>query len=175
MQDEAKALEKDPKDDSSEEENDANARIYELGYLLVPTIEEKDVPAMYGNLKEFIYSFQGEIISDEIPRMTSLAYPMLKVTANKREKFNTAYFAWIKFAMDSQKILELKKKLDLDPNLLRFLILKTVRENTIATKRFVGRDMVRRKTPVKKDAGDEVATPINKEEIDKEIDAMVAM
>ena len=38
---------------------------------------------------------------------------MLKVVANVRNKFNTAYLGWVKFTMDSDKILELKKKLDL--------------------------------------------------------------
>ena len=99
---------------------------------------------------------------------------MVKVIANVRNKFNTAYFGWIKFTMDSDKVLELKKKLDLDPNFIRFLILKTVKENTIATKRFVGRDNVHKKPSTKKDEN-EVVVPINKEEIDKEIDAMVAV
>ena len=41
--------------------------------------------------------------------MIQLAYSMVKVVANVRNKFNTAYFGWIKFAMDSDKILELKR------------------------------------------------------------------
>jgi len=75
-----------------------------------------------------------------------------------------------------RKSLELKKKLDLDPNMVRFLILKTVKENTVASKRFVHRDAVRRKVPTVKKEGEvsEEVAPINKEEVDKEIDAMVA-
>jgi len=78
--------------------------------------------------------------------------------------------------MDSQQVLELKKKLDLNPSLIRFLIIKTVKENTIAAKRFVYRDSVHRKASIKN--GEEISTEnkeINKEEIDKEIDAMVAI
>jgi len=55
------------------------------------------------------------------------------------------------------------------------LILKTVKENTIAAKRFVRGDMRGRRPRVEKNENDEIATPINKEEIDKEIDAMVAL
>jgi ribosomal protein S6 len=150
---------------------DVNGRVYELGYLLVPTIEEIDVPVQYGNLKELISSLGGVAISDEMPKMIPLAYSMVKVVSNIRNKFNTAYFGWTKFTMDAEKILELKKKLDLDPNFIRFLILKTVKENTIAAKRFVRSDVLHKK-PVKKT--DEEAMPINKEEVDKEIDAMVA-
>ena len=155
-------------------EEDVSSRVYELGYLLVPTIKEEDMGINYGNLKELISSFGGEIIGDEMPKMINLAYSMQKVTSNIRNKFNTAYFGWTKFAMSSEKVLELKKRLDLDPNFIRFLILKTVKENTIAAKRFVRGEMYKRPT-VKKNTENETVVPINKEEIDKEIDALVAV
>ena len=152
---------------------DGSSKIYELGYLLAPTIKEEDAPVSYGNLKELVSSFGGEIISDEMPKMVNLAYSMQKVISNIRNKFNTAYFGWIKFGMSSQKVLELKKHLDLNPNFIRFLILKTVRENTIATKRFVRRETYRKSKS--KSTENETVVPINKEEIDKEIDALVAV
>ncbi len=153
----------------------ADGRVYELGYLLVPTISPENVPINYGNLKDLIMKEGGEIISDEMPKEIELAYTMSKVIQNIRSKFNSAYFGWIKFEMNPEQVLELKKKLDLDRILIRFLILKTVRENTIAAKRFIQKDF-RRKMPIaKSERGEEVGTPINKEEIDKEIDAMVAV
>src|SRR3989344_9062899 len=106
-----------------------DARVYELGYLLVPTIKEEDLSAIYGNIKDLVSSFGGIVITDEMPKTISLAYSMAKVVANVRSKFNTAYFGWVKFTMSGEKVLELKKKLDLDPNFVRFLILKTVKEN----------------------------------------------
>jgi ribosomal protein S6 len=159
--------------DENEIKGDAVGRVYELGYLLVSTLSEEEVPAIFGNLKELIASFGGVTISDEMPKMMTLAYAMVKVLANIRNKFNTAYFGWIKFTMDSGKVLELKKKLDLDPNIIRFLILKTVKENTIAAKRFVRSDM-RRRPKMEKGEENETVVPINKEEIDKEIDALIA-
>lgn len=151
-----------------------NSRIYEVGYLLVPTLSEENMPITYGNLKDLVVSLGGEIISDEMPKMISLAYNMVKVYQNIRSKFDTAYFGWVKFEMDPQKVLELKKKLDADPNFIRFLILKTIRENTIAAKRFVHRDSKRKILVPKKEGENETSTPIDKEEIDKEIDAMIA-
>lgn len=152
---------------------DSNSRVYELGYLLVPTIEAEGIPAIYGNLKELILSLKGDVIADEMPKMMTLAYPMIKVISNIRNKFNTAHFGWVKFTMDSDKVLELKKLLDLDVNFVRFLILKTVKENTIAAKRFIRGDMRYRKPLMKRNEG-ETPIPINKEEVDKEIDALVA-
>ena len=159
--------------DEKEMLEDSNSKVYELGYLLVPTIKEEDVPINYGNLKELVISFGGEIITDEMPKMINLAYSIQKVTSNVRNKFNTAYFGWIKFIMKGEKVLELKKNLDLDPNLIRFLILKTIKENTIAAKRFIRGETYRR--PKLKSAENEVVVPINKEEIDKEIDALIAV
>ncbi|MDQ3076308.1 MAG: 30S ribosomal protein S6 [bacterium] len=160
------------------EKDNAQSRVYEVGYLLVPTLSTEEMPVIFGNLKDTIQSFGGEIIADEMPKMIDLAYQMLKVTQNVRSKFDNAYFGWIKFDMNADKVLELKTKLDLDPTMLRFLVLKTVRENTIATKRFVYKEggTVKRKPYSAKKEGEVEgeSAPINKEEIDKEIDALVS-
>jgi ribosomal protein S6 len=158
--------------ENNEENAGSNSRVYEVGYLLVPTLLEEEVPTVYGNIKELVSSFGGEMISDEMPRIMPLAYKMVKVVANVRNKFDSAYFGWVKFNMESDKVVELKKKLDLDPKIIRFLVLKTVKENTIAAKRFV-RGSVDKKPRAAKNENEEVA-PINKEEIDKEIDALIA-
>ena len=157
----------------SAENGSEDKRVYELSYLLVPTIAEGEVSATYTSLKDLVVSMGGEFIADDMPKMIPLAYEMVKVISNINNKFSNAYFGWTKFFMDPEKVLELKKKLDLDPNVIRFLILKTVKENTLASRRYVGRDSAYRK-PQKKSENDEVV-PINKEEIDKEIDAMVAV
>lgn len=164
----------------NKEENEisggTDARVYELGYLLVPTIKEEDVPATYGNLKELLISLNGEVITDEMPKMISLNYTMQKIVANVRNKFNTAYFGWVKFYMDGDKLLELKNKLDSNPIFIRFLLIKTVKENTIVAKRFIRSDMPYRRTvSPRKNKESGVAVEINKEEIDKEIDALIAV
>jgi len=159
-------------DNENNIENNTDSRIYEVGYLLASTIAEEKVAEHYVALKDLVGSLGGEVIADEMPRMIPLAYTIEKVVQNVRSKYDNAYFGWVKFGMEPEKVLELKKKLDLDSNFVRFLLIKTVRESTVAAKRFVNRDAIRRKAPV---AGEnEVVAPINKEEVDKEIDAMVA-
>src|SRR3990167_7669254 len=138
-------------------EKDSNSKVYELGYLLVPSIKEEDVPVSYGNLKELILSLGGELVSDEMPKMITLAYSMQRVTSNIRSRFSTAYFGWTKFVMEPENVL----------------ILKTVRENTIAAKRFPRSEMYKR--PKTRGVKTEAAVPINKEAIDKEIDALIAV
>ena len=165
--------EKDLSDDAVLQDKMTIDKVYELGYLLVPTIDETELPVIYGNLKDLVISLGGDVVTDEMPKTIGLAYSMQKVIANVRNKFNTAYFGWIKFTMAGDKVLELKKRLDLDPNFIRFLILKTVKENTIASKRFIRGDSSYRKTNTKKNETE--STPINKEEVDKKIDALLAV
>lgn len=155
------------------EELDLKTQVYEVGYLLVPTLGEEEVPAVYSSLKDLIVSLKGELISDEMPKMMPLAYEMLKVIQNVRNRFNTAYFGWVKFEMDTESVLELKKKLDFDSNIIRFLLVKTVRENTLAPKKFVNKEGGSRKktTSTKKE---EEGVEMNEKEIDEEIDKMVS-
>ena len=58
--------------DSLVESEDTTPKVYELGYLLVSTIKEEDLGVSYGNLKELVSSFKGEVIADEMPKMTKL-------------------------------------------------------------------------------------------------------
>ena len=77
------------------EEKDIEGRIYEVSYLLVPTISEDELPVNYGNLKELVASLSGNVVSDEMPKMMNLAYPMYKTLQNVINKFETAYFCWM--------------------------------------------------------------------------------
>lgn len=162
-----------------DEKDVVEGRIYEVGYLLVPTLGDEQAPVKYSNLKELVSSLGGSIVSDEAPKMIDLAYQMVKVISNIRNKFDNAYFGWIKFSMSPEEVLKLKAKLDLDVDVIRFLMIKTVKENTLSTKKFMHRDTPYRKAPsatplVKKEEESGEPVEINKEEIDKEIDAMVS-
>lgn len=156
------------------EEVELKTQIYEVGYLLVPTLSEEEVPAIYTSLKDLISSLNGQFISDEMPKMIPLAYTMLKVVQNVRNKFDSAYFGWVKFEMDTESILELKKKLDLDPNIIRFLLTKTVRENTIAPKKITSKDGTTRRRITTKKENTEESVVLDEKEIDEEIDKMVS-
>ncbi len=148
-------------------------RIYELGYLFVPSIAEESVAGEATALKDLILSFGALPISEEYPKLINLAYEMETVVNNKKEHFETGYFGWFKFELDPEKVSSLEAKLKLSPKLIRFLLVKTVRENTMAGKRSFGSRDFKRRTEVKRDP---TAAPveINKEEIDREIDALVS-
>jgi len=144
-------------------------QIYELGFLLLPTITEENLSISYGNLKELVTSLGGNIISSDNPRIINLAYEMTKTIENKKQRFSSAHFSWIKFEMETFKVEDLKKKLDLYPDMIRFLIIKTIRENTIAPRKYSG---AKYRSSTEKKESNEESLPMDKEVVDKEIDAL---
>ncbi|MDH5442287.1 MAG: 30S ribosomal protein S6 [Candidatus Nomurabacteria bacterium] len=114
-------------------------RVYELGYNLLPTVPEADVLAEVKKIKDKITELKGIEIDGEEPLLIDLAYDMIKIIDNKRIRFSQAYFGWIKFDLSPEMMTELKKWLDENSNILRHLLIITVRENTRAPKKYLGR------------------------------------
>ena len=146
-----------------------NIKIYELGYHLIPTINEESLGVEVSKLQTIISENGGNIISEEFPQMKNLAFEISKVSENKYNRFNKAYFGWIKFEIDSSVIREIDKKATSNPSVLRFLIVKTVKKNTIYTPKIIS------KKEIKPEEGS-LEIPVEKaspEEIDKSIDDLL--
>jgi ribosomal protein S6 len=114
-------------------ENDV--RIYELGYWFVPTIAEDALEDQVADLTSKLTSKGAVVISQESPYLRELAYEMCKVIQNQNHYFTEGYFGWIKFEIDPAHVDTLTKELQLDPSIIRPMIIQTVRENTVYTKR----------------------------------------
>lgn len=155
------------------ETKNEGVKIYEVGYLLVPELAESAVAEEVGNLKALITdSLGGMEISSEMPRMIDLAYSMEKRLGQKKEFYSKAHFGWIKFELPSEKISEIKSALEKNNKIIRSLIIKTVRENTMAVKKVFTRspEVSARK---RADGEKEPSLPINEEELDKTIEELV--
>ena len=143
--------------------------VYEVGFILVPDITEEKLPEVFGALKEAILGKTGVAVSEEFPKLTTLAYTMEKTINNKIERFREGYFGWVKFEVEGEMVAKIDAMLRLRTDVIRHLIVTTVRENTIASKRAPN---VRR--TVTKDGEEGTAAPeMSKAEIDREIDALV--
>lgn len=106
-------------------------RVYEVGYHVLPIVGESDLDAEVNLIREAITKNGGELIKEGSPRLIDLAYPMSKIIENKRNEFSKGYFGWIKFAIAPEMTFVIKKILDEHPKLLRFIMISTVREDTI--------------------------------------------
>ncbi|MCX6754038.1 MAG: 30S ribosomal protein S6 [Candidatus Nomurabacteria bacterium] len=152
------------------EEADAKSSIYEVGYIMVPSIPDENLGGEVTNLKDSLSDMGATFISDEYPKMLELAYEMTRSIANKKQKFSYGYFGWVKFECSTINGKIIKDALDKNEKLVRYLMIKTVRGNTMSTKRAYGNKdgFKRRSTPRV-----EESLPINEETIDKEIEALV--
>ncbi|MFA5888938.1 MAG: 30S ribosomal protein S6 [Candidatus Paceibacterota bacterium] len=151
--------------------------IYEVSYLLLPSLAVEQVPAKVTALKKLLTSVGGQVISDESPILIDLAYSMTKVVQTVRHKCTMGYFGWVKFEVNKEGIEAIKKGLDMDNEILRYLIIKTVRENTLLNgKMKLKFEDIKRQgvsydsETVEMPVVEKEATP---EEIDKSIDDLV--
>lgn len=154
---------------SDSQVDDTRSSIYEVGYIMVPSIPEEGLSEEVMNFKNSLEAQGAVFISDEYPKMIELAHQMSRSIANKKHKFSYGYFGWVKFECSTEQAKIIKNNLDLNEKLVRYLLIKTVRESTMSSKRPYGKtDLSRRKVK------SEESLPIDEAVIDKEIDALVA-
>lgn len=110
-------------------------RVYELGYHFLSTIGDNGVGEALDRLKKTLADHGCLEIAEGKPYLTDLAYPMEKIIENKKHTFAAAYFGWVKFDVSPEKIEELQAALDANMDILRYLLISTVREDTMAKKR----------------------------------------
>lgn len=154
------------------QEKDAKTAVYELGFNLIPDIGDEGVAKAFGDIKGTIEERGGSFISEEMPHSVTLSYEMEKVIANKKTRFGRAYFGWIKFEASGETVVTIKRAMDENPVMLRYLIIKTVRESTLAPKKILQK-MESTGTRRDRREREEPKEPMNKEEVDREIDALV--
>ncbi len=149
---------------------DSKSSIYEVGYIMVPSIPEENLGGEVTSFKDALLEKGVSFISDEYPKMLELAYEMSRSINNKKQKFSYGYFGWVKFECSTINGKIIKDALDKNEKLVRYLMIKTVRGNTMSTKRAYGnKDGFKRRSTPKA----EESLPINEETIDKEIEALV--
>lgn len=146
--------------------------VYEVGYLVMPSVSLELLPREVDGIKAIIAKVGGEVISEGAPEMKPLAYTMIKPVGPARPRFDTAYFGWIKFEATKESIGEVKKALDAVENLIRFLLVETVRENTLYSAKIL-KDKEESEKP---EAPKAPVAPVqsSEEEIDKAVEKLIA-
>src|SRR3989344_6073378 len=102
--------------------------LYEVGYHLLSTIPEDRVAEESGKIKDAIEAREGVFVTEGLPKMTSLAYKIPKVIANKRKYFDTAFFGWMRFHMSPHEIVVFRDELKRNEHILRFIVIKAAKE-----------------------------------------------
>jgi ribosomal protein S6 len=112
-----------------------DSRVYEISFIFDNKLDENKALEKFNAIKQSIATLGGSFISEEVPYMRELAYEMTRVVNNVNIRFNEGYFGWIKFELDADKVKDLEKGIKADEEVVRHLVVKTVRENTVFTKR----------------------------------------
>lgn len=157
-------------------DSQSEGKIYELGYHLSPDIKESDIESEVATIKSVIEKNGGSFIAEEAPKKIALIYTIVQSESSKKKKFNNAYFGWVKFETQAGAMGDIKKALDENKNIIRFLIINTVRESTIAPKRvLLERVVVETPKKISKpiEKKEEKKTPISDEELDRTIEELV--
>lgn len=140
-------------------------KIYEIGYLLSPFIPADKLNDEISLIRKIIEDRQCLITGEGRAKMQNLAYTIKK---GPSEKFESAYFGWIKFISSPEDLGEIKGLFEKTPNVIRFISLKAAKET--ANKKSASGIMKKKKFPK-----DEISikTEVKPEEIDKKIEELI--
>ncbi len=152
-------------------QEDSELKVYEVGFHIIPKVAEGDIPAEVEKIKSILSAHGALVIAEEVPRMTQLSYEMAKAASGRRESFTQAHFGWVKFEAASGEAEAIGMEVGALPNVLRHILISTVRESTLSRKVFVSEHLAHE--TIKKP---EMATDTPKmsdAEIDSAVDSLV--
>jgi len=105
--------------------------VYELGYLLVPTLTDKEVTDTVALLSKTIADNGGDVTTKGDVHFIDLAYEMVKKIKSKNTKFDQAHFGWTKFTAGSETPAKLEKAIKGIDEVLRVIVVKTVEDDAV--------------------------------------------
>ncbi len=113
-------------------DEEAVSSVYEIGYHLLPTLSEEEVPQIVSKLMDALKAEGAVFVGERFPSQIELAYPIAKRTNSKKTNYDSAYFGWVAFEVAREAVLRIKPLLDSNPNILRYLIVVTDRNAVLA-------------------------------------------
>ncbi len=107
-------------------------KIYEIGFLINPNLSQQEAEKSHDKVKNIIEKNSASVISEGEIVDIDLAYQIVTKIASKNERFDEAYFSWIKFVSETKNIAEIKKEVDkIKKEIFRYLITKTVEDDSL--------------------------------------------
>lgn len=103
-----------------------NAKLYELGFHINPTFAEEKANAVFSQIKDVITSNKGEVVKEGALKNIKFAYTIVKKIDGANQRFTNGYFGWVKFNAESDVIAKIKKAVDADASIIRYIMVKTV-------------------------------------------------
>jgi len=89
--------------------------MYELTYIVNPNLSQEEVAAQTDKVRSFINELVGEIKTEKLWEKRRLAYPI--------KKHGFGFYVTAEFNLLPENIIELDKKIKLEQNVLRHLLI----------------------------------------------------
>ncbi|OGZ34726.1 MAG: 30S ribosomal protein S6 [Candidatus Portnoybacteria bacterium RBG_19FT_COMBO_36_7] len=89
--------------------------MYELTYIIISNFPDQEVIAQTDKVRSFINDLGGEIKNEKLGEKRRLAYPI--------KKQGYGFYVTVEFNIDPEKVIELDKKIRLQSNILRHLLI----------------------------------------------------
>jgi len=163
--------------DAVETETEAGiSRIYEIGYVIVPTVKEEDLEKIVGGIRAEIEKAGGSFIAEGAPSQTRLAYAMEALEGARKVEYDRGCFGWIKFEAQIAAAHTLEEALKTNKNLMRFIVFRTVREDTRAKMKPPQLREVKRTDVIKQAPRriEEPSAPVSEEDLQKALDVITS-
>ncbi len=160
----------------NQEEREIREELYELGYHIVPTVAEEALVSEVAKVRDALESLGGVSVADGMPKLVNLSYSISKVLSSKKVVYETAYFGWMKFRLDTEKVASFYATLRGNEVVLRFLIVKTEEEKAIPPpRRMKFFDSVKQSSKIikKPEVKEEKKGEVSEAEIDKVVEELI--
>ncbi len=150
------------------------SRIYEIGYIIVPTVAEDAVEQAVAAIRTPITDAGGSFIAEGAPSLMRLAYEMTAREGDKNVDYDRGYFGWLKFEGSTEIAESVEASLRTNAQVLRHIVFRTVREDTRAKMkaphlREVKASPSARTAPRREE---ETAAPVSEADLDKALDVL---
>lgn len=110
-------------------------KLYELTYLIKPEIDEKELNLLSEKIKSLITE-KGGILGKETAAVK-------KKLGSQIKKKSVAYLKNLDFQLEPEKIKEIKKEIESEKNILRFIFLSKILAKTKPSRKSIPKTVLR--------------------------------
>ena len=107
-----------------------NTDIYEVGFLLAPTITEDQTTAIVNDMHEQITDAGGDIVASQSPEMRDLSYEIEVKDEGEKRQYTRGQFGWVQFKLKPEQVDDVEKIFITSDDVIRHLLV-TVDEDAV--------------------------------------------
>jgi ribosomal protein S6 len=111
-----------------------SVRMYEIGYVVAPTVPEDEVANIASDLQSAITDVDGEVLASQVPEARDLAYTMEATTSAGEREFERGQFGWVQFSVDTSDLSKIESVVEDETDVMRALTVKITEEDLESNK-----------------------------------------